>query len=260
MVLSQMDSALMTLGMVGQLLLFLILLQRRFYKTFPIFFLYILYSVLSDILFLLWFQHVSQEAYFVAFFVEKVPEFLLQLGVLYEVAQRVLSPVKRSLPKASLGVFAALVVCGTVLACFLSIHKMPVQLTLWSQYFVQLNFTVAILRLVIFSTIVFFSQMLGIGWKNHVMQIASGLLGYSVVVLMVEMLHRFSGVTDDAVYHLQEQFRIVAWCVALGYWSYVLARKEAPRREFGPKMANFLATISRKVSQDRAAVVRVYQK
>jgi hypothetical protein len=259
MALNQMDSALMTLAMVGQMLLLLILLQRRFYRTFPIFFLYILYSVLSDFLFLIWFRQTSEQAYFVAYFVDKVPEFLLELGVLYEVAQRVLSPVKKSLPKSSLAIFTAMIFGGTLVACLLSLHKMPDQLTRWSQYFVQLSFTVAILRLVIFSAIVFFSQMLGIGWKNHVMQIASGFLGYSVVVLLVEMLHRFSGVTNNAVYHFQEQFRIVAWCLALGYWSYVLAKKEAPRREFGPKMANLLVNLSHKVREDRAAAVRAYQ-
>jgi hypothetical protein len=257
MVLNQIDSALMVLGLVGQSLLLLVLLNRRFYRTFPIFFSYILYCVLTDLLFVIWFEHVSKRIYFEMYFASNVPEFLLELGVLFEVARSVVNPVKRSLPKSSLLVFGAMVVSGTMLACFLSIHSMPSQLTRWSQYFVQVHFTLAILRVVIFSAIVSFSQILGIGWKNHVMQIATGFAGYSLVILIVELLHRFSGVTNDGVYHYQEQLRIVAWCAALGYWSYALAKKEAPRKEFSPQMAKFLISISRKISDERSSVDRL---
>ena len=62
-----------------------------------------------------------------------------------------------------------------------------------------------------------FSQMLGIGWKNHVVQVATGFAGYSVVVLLFELLHRFTGATNDSGYHFQEQCRISAgsFCTVL---------------------------------------------
>jgi hypothetical protein len=260
MVYSQIDVSLATLGMVGEMLLLLVFMQRRSYQTFPIFFSYIVYALLSDFFFLVWSQHLSERAYFAAYFANNVPEFLLQIGILLEVARCVLNPVKGSLPRASLLIFAALVIGGTLLACFLSIHSVPKQLTQWSKYFIRINFTVAILRLVIFSAIVFFAQIFGIGWRNHVLPIATGFAGYSIVALLVELLHRFTGVTDNSVYHLQEQFRMVAWCLALGYWSYALAKKEAPRKEFNPKMASFLVSISSAVTKDRAATARLFEK
>jgi len=262
MVLSQIDIALMMLGMVGEMLLFFVLFKRQFYKTFPIFTAYILYALLSDLLFAILLQYLSlsKKAYFVAYFAENVPEFLFQIGILLEVARNVVDPVKRSLPKKSLLVFAAMVVSGTMLACLISMHTKSVLLTRWSQYFVQINFTVGILRLVIFSAIAFFSQMLGIGWKNHVLQIATGFAGYSILVLLVELLHRFTGVANDSVYHSLEQLRIVGWCVALGYWSYALTKNEVPRKEFSPKMASFLVSISAGVSEDRTAAARLYRK
>lgn len=260
MVYSQIDASLATLGVVGQMLLLLVFMQRRSYRTFPIFFSYIVYALLSDCLFLAWSQHLSEKAYFAAYFGNNVPEFLLQVGILLEVGWNVLNPVKSSLPKASLLILASLTVGGTALAYFLSIRSMPAQLTRWSVYFVQINFTVAILRMVIFTAIVLFSQILGIGWKNHVLPIATGFAGYSIVALLVELLHRFTGVTNNAVYHFQEQLRMVAWCLALGYWSYALAKKEAPRREFNPKMASFLVHISSAASKDRAATARLSEK
>jgi len=259
MVLSPIDVACTALSIAGEALVFAVMLRGRIFKEFPIFFGFISFSLLCDCIFLLWLPYLSAKAYFVAYFATMAPGLLLQLGVLFEVARNVLNPVKHSLPTFALAIFAGMVVGGTVLACFLSSNSAPAHLTVWAQYFVQINFTAAILQLAIFSVIVLFSQMLGIGWKNHVMQIATGFAGYCIVALLVELLHRFSGVANDAVYHLQEQFRIVAWCLALGYWRYALAKKEAPRREFGPRMANFLLSIAGEVRQRRAAAVRVPQ-
>ena len=85
---------------------------------------------------------------------------------------------------------------ATMLAMLLSRHSELAQLDRWTQYFVHLSFAVAILRLAIFAGIAGFSQFLGIGWKNHVLQIATGYLGYSIAVLAVELLHRFTGGVD----------------------------------------------------------------
>jgi len=257
---TRIDGALWILGVTGQLLLFLVLVNRRLYRTFPVFTVYILYSSVSDVLVATLFTHASQHTYFVAYFVNTVPEFLLQLGIIIEIAWNVLSPVKRSLPKASLYLLATLVLIGAFVTLIFSMNSNPSHYQGWWKVFFVTNFTFAILRLVIFLVIAFFSQMLGIGWKNHVLQIATGFASYSIVTLLVEMLHRFVGFKEAYKYHLHEQFRIVGWCMALGYWGYVLAKKEAERKEFSPKMAAFLISISEALGQNREAAVRLYRK
>jgi hypothetical protein len=247
-------------GAAGNAFLLALLIYRRLYKTFPIFTAYFLYSCLSDLCFYLWFRKLTGSAYFAAFFAVRVPELLLHLGILMEVARSVLLPVKRSLPRKALYVFAGMLVSGTVLAVLLSIRSNPAELTVWAKYFLQINFTFAILRLVIFLAIVSFSQMLGIGWRNHVLQIATGFAAYSFVILLIELGHHFAGSTDSPRYHQYEQFRIFAWYVTLGYWGFSLAKKEAPRKEFNPKMASFLVSISGVTKDNRAAASRVYRK
>jgi hypothetical protein len=254
------EIVLWALGALGDVLILGLLIFRRLYKTFPIFTAFFAYSCLSDLGFFLLSRHLSPNAYFLAYFVCRVPELLLQLGILLEVARNVLVPVKRSLPRTALLVFAAMLASGTVLALLLSIYSSPEQLTVWSKMFVQINFTFGILRLVIFLAIACFSQMLGIGWKNHVLQIATGFAGYSIVILLVELLHRFVGVTDVYRYRQHELIRIVGWCVTLGYWSFFLAKKEAPRKEFSPKMADFLVSIAGVAKENRAAASRSYRK
>jgi uncharacterized membrane protein len=179
---------------------------------------------------------------------------------LIEVGRNVLNPVKRSLPRTSLIVLVGMIVAGMALTVVLSWHSQPTQFYRWAGYFFNISFAVAILRLVIFAIIAGFSQLLGIGWKNHVLQIATGFLGYSIVILLVELLHRVKGAQDGTLYHLYEQFRIISWCMVLGYWSYTLSRAEAARKEFSPKMAEFLVSISQVARNNRTASARWYRK
>jgi uncharacterized membrane protein len=254
------DAVLLGVSLAGQLLLFFVLLKRQMYRVFPIFFTYIIYSSASDIAFLAFFRQASEHTYLLAYLANSIPEFLLQIGILIEVARNVLNPVKRSLPRASLYVFMGMIATSTLVALLLSMHSEPADLDRWSQYGVHANFGVAILRLAIFTAIASFSQMLGIGWRHHVLQIATGFLAYSVAVLLVEMLHRHTGVANESLYHLHEQFRIIGWCMVLGYWSYALSRIEAPRKEFSPKMASFLVSIGEASQNRRGASARGFRK
>jgi len=258
--LTPIDAVLWALSQGGQLLLLGLLAKRRLYRAFPIFFAYLIFTSVSDIIFSVIYQHLSPRVYLLAYFADDVPGLLLEIGILIEVARNVLNPVKRSLPRASLYVFAGMLVGATILALTLSMRSQPDDFDRWSHYLLHVHLAVAILRLAIFAAIASFSQVLGIGWRNHVLQIATGFLGYSIVVLLVEMLHHYTGVSDNSVYHLQEQFRTAGWCLALGYWSFVLAKKEAPRREFSPKMANFLVSISEVSQNNRAVSDRWYRK
>ncbi len=260
MKLNPVDAILSALSIGGALLLLAILLRRRLYRLFPIFTFFIFYSSISDLSLVVLFRHLSNNAYFAAYFADKVPEFLLQLGVLIEVGWNVFSPVKRSLPRASVYAFAFTLILGTILALLLSLHSSPAALTRWSGDFVQLTYSVAILRLVIFTGIACFSQMLGISWKNHVLQLATGFVAYSLGVLLIELTHRFLGGNDSREFHVLGLLKIAVWCTALGYWSYTLVQKEAPRKEFSPKMMNFLVLISGANKSNRLFAARLSRK
>ncbi len=257
---SRFDALLLALSLVGQLLLFMVTVRSRLYRPFPIFCLYILYASVSDIAFVTFLRHVSAQTYASAYFADNVTEFLLQIGILLEVGRSVLNPVRRSLPRIALVLFLGMLLASVVLALVLSRNSQPSELDRWSHYFVHLSFAVAILRVAIFAGIAGFSQLLGIGWKNHVLQIATGFLAYSITILLVELLHRFTGFGDQALFHLQEQFRIIVWCMILGYWSYALSRVEAARKEFSPKMAEFLISMSEVARNNRTASARWYRK
>jgi hypothetical protein len=258
--LTSIDGLLWGISLAGQLLLLAVLMRQRLYRSFPLFCAYIAYSSLSDVAFFFVFGQMSRMNAFRMFLLNDGIEFLLQIGILLEVGRNVLNPVRRSLPRASLYILGAMFIAAIGVTLLFSRQSQPADLNRWARYFVFINFAVAILRVAIFAVIGGFSQMLGIGWRNHVFQIATGLLGYSIAALLVELLHRFTGVANEPLFHFYEQLRIVVWCMVLGYWSYTLSRAEAARKEFSPKMAEFLVSISQVTRTNRSASARWYRK
>jgi uncharacterized membrane protein len=258
--LTSIDGVLWGIGLAGQLLLLAVLLKQRLYRTFPLFCVFIAYTCLSDIGLFILYSHTSQVAAYRTYSMSGGIDILLQIGILLEICRNVLNPVKRSLPRASLYIFGVMFAATVVITFLFARHSPPSEADRWAQYFLHISYAVAILRLLIFSAIAGFSQMLGIGWRNHVLQIATGLLGYSIVVLLVELLHRVTGLKDQSLFHLHDQFRIISWCMVLGYWSYALSRAEATRKEFSPKMAEFLVSMSEATRSTRTASTRWYRK
>ena len=62
---------------------------------------------------------------------------------------------------------------------------------------VPLDLTVGLLRMLIFAATAGFAQLLGIGWKNKVLQLATALSFYSAVDLIVSLVERHAGGSKD---------------------------------------------------------------
>src|ERR1700753_4361222 len=113
-------ASLALLGLVAEIALLIILLARRQYASYPVFTFYIAFNVLTDIglaaVMAAFPPHVGQSIAFVL-----LPlQYMIDLGVLFEVAWHVLRPVHPSLPPGTIRVFIGLVVLamlgGTLLA------------------------------------------------------------------------------------------------------------------------------------------------
>jgi hypothetical protein len=279
MYLANLDNVLWVLSVVGQILLLLVLIQQRLYKVFPIFTSYAVFLVLSDPFFYLALHllhgsnSVSTTAnttYFKLYFALQVPQFLLELGVLLEIASSVLRPAKRSIPGGMMVAFTALLLIGGTATYFLTGHSHSNTLfSTMGTVYVKITFGMAILRLLFFTLLALFAQMLGIGWKSHVLQLSTGLALNAAVILLTQigMSHLTPVARNTAQFAQYEmQFRllnqvgVIGYLCTLAYWSWSFARQEAPRKEFSPQMAQFLISISGAVKRDRAALARLSDK
>jgi hypothetical protein len=257
---SGLDKIFWTLSVVGNILLLGTLISRRLYRMFPVFSAFILWETLSGfLLFLVLAAHHGsfRPYYFQAYYASAILEYALELGVLFEITATVLHPAKQSLSK---GIFYSLLGAMLIIGIgsfFLAAHMNAVTLTN-HRTIIVMDTTMAILRLVTFLLIAGFSQVLGLNWKNYVLQLATGLAFYSLVMLTGELaqsqLH--AGPSYYAKYHVWSQIEVVGYLCTLYFWCYAFVKKEAPRKEFSPQMTKILVSLSGSTKRQRAVLAR----
>jgi len=241
------------LGFVSQIGLLIILVVRRHYKTFPIFTLYLAVNLLCD-LGTVAVGLISPQAARALYLASLPLQYLLELGILLEIAWNVLRPVLTSLPKGTIRVFVGLIALAVLSGILLAWHF---QDTGNKIYDIKgpLDLTVGLLRMLIFAATAGFAQVLGIGWKNKVLQLATALSFYSAVDLILSLLQRHANGSDAL-----EPFRSVAYLLEIGFLVWAFTTKEVRRREFSPQMAQFLVTLAGRAKLARTALVRMQVK
>ena len=118
--------------------------------------------------------------------------YLFDLAVLLEITWNVLRPVHASLPRGSVRAFVAAMTLSLLGGVLLAYHFGNTGNNI-EDIKVPLDLTVGLLRMLIFVTTAGFAQLLGIGWRNKVLQLATGLSFYSAVDLIVSLVARYSG-------------------------------------------------------------------
>ena len=245
---SGLDGLLWVLGVVGELLLIGIIFFRSLQRVFPIFTAYLIWVLISDpvLLFVISNPHAGVRAHYPqVYFTFNVIQFFLELSVLIEIGANVARPAKGSLPKTALLVLAGLVMLIGIGGFFFATNLNAATLTHPRTVFVA-DCTMAILRLVTFLVIAASAQLLGLGWKNHVLQLASGLAFYAAVTLVAAIArsHLRASPTYVEQYHHLLELGVVGYLCSLYYWCFAFVRKEAPRKEFSPQMTQILVSIS----------------
>jgi hypothetical protein len=219
-------------------ILILLLLRLRLYRTFPAFLVWVCWSFVNDIYFLA-INYQNNQSLLRAFEVEITIDSILMFAVLVELAWSILRPIRASLPKYSwLAIVGLILVAGSAV-WFVAGLAVPENLTPEGDAFFRLQQTGAILRVVVFLAMAGFSQLLSIGWRDRELQIATGFGFYSIVSLAVTILHTHQ-VPGTAQYHGLDRAAGASYILALTYWVFAFATREAERREFTPQMQNFL--------------------
>ncbi|MGC2164070.1 MAG: hypothetical protein WA634_19385 [Silvibacterium sp.] len=257
---SGLDHLLWTLSDAGQLLLLGVLFGRRLYRTFPVFSVYIVWQVISDLL-LAWIlsanHGVPSHGYITAYYSFAAIADVLELGVLLEIAANVLSPARQSLQRKILYFFLGTIAVVGICAFFVAAYANAATFA-HPRTFIVMDTTAAILRLITFLLVAGFSQVLGISWKNHVLQLASGLAFYSVVLLVAQLaqsrLH--AGPLYNSEYQFWGHVQTCGYLCTLYFWCYAFVKKEAPRKEFSPQMTKFLVSISGSTKRQSAVLAR----
>ncbi len=250
------DSVSVAAGLILQATLCVVLFRKGLARLYPIFVIYLLLNIVEDPL--SWFRNSYGGSYARYYFVITVLDYVLQLLIVFEIGKNVLRPSKRSIPFSITPVATVAVLLGAIVAASFS---RPVQAagTNVIQLLLQVSLGLAILKLLLFAALAGFAQMLGIGWKSHVLQLATGLAFFAGVSLLVQVsLSHVSPADPGYMIHLDGlmQFQAVAYIVTLVFWTWAFSRNEAPRKDFTPQMQEVLVTIAQSAKRTRLAVTR----
>jgi hypothetical protein len=242
------------LCLIAEISLFVVLVARRQYRLFPVFTICIAFSLLNDIgvgaLLVVYSTHVARS---VAFTLLPLG-YLLDLAVLLEITWNVLRPVHTSLPHGSVRAFVVAVALALLGGVLLAYHFGNTGNKI-QDIKVPLDLTVGLLRMLIFAATAGFAQLLGIGWRDKVLQLATGLSFYSAVDLIVSLVGRYNGDSPAL-----ESTRLVAATLELGFFVWVFTTKDVRRREFSPQMEQFLVTLAGRTKLARTTLVRTQVK
>jgi hypothetical protein len=228
-----------------------LLFSRRIWRTLPIFCLYCIWDVLSNVGALL-ITHLYPAAYFKAYFAQTIIDSILQFGVLVELAWSLLRPLRASLPRKTLIILGALILlAGAAVWPFAPVQGFT-HVTRQVHLLMQLQQTTSILRILFFLFLAAGSNFLSISWRDRELQVASGL-GFASLIGVTTVMLQAHETTASQFRHLN-QISVAGYLCCVSYWAYCFLQKEAERREFTPKMQSFLLTVAGAAHSSRVAL------
>lgn len=259
---SGIDQAIWLAGYLAEITLFSVLVAREEYKRYPIFLASIAFLIIEDPTIYCASKHGSSLLYYQTSALSAAIDSLLQLGVMFEIAYKVLKPARNSAPRGLLIALGTAVLLGVAITAAWTSKAQGSSGPLANVFSLiqQINFSFAFLRLSLFALIAGFSQMLGITWKSHVIRLAAGLAFYSAVSVVVQVtishLPKGNHAMYNRDYYLLSYTQVIAYIGALVFWVWSFLQKDAPRREFTPQMERILVTISQTARRNRVSLSR----
>jgi hypothetical protein len=252
------DSIGLATGLLLQASLCVVLFRKGLARLYPIFVIYLLLNLAEDPMSLVW--NSSSEAYTRYYFVVTILDYILQLLIVFEIGKNVIRPSRRSIPFPILPVATVCVLLCALIAASFAPQVQTVGTGTLIQLSLRVTLALAILKLLLFAALAGFAQVLGIGWKSHVLQLATGLAFFAAVSLFIQITssHVTIADRDQYVHHLDRlmQIQSVAYNLTLVFWIWAFSRNEAPRKDFTPQMQEVLVTIAESAKRTRLTVTR----
>lgn len=245
--LSAFDLLLIASTSLGVTSLFAVLLVRNRWREFPVFTIFAGFeSILIPFLFVTS-RYGSRDLYSQVFWVSVFIEFVLQLGVVGEIARIVMRPTGTWIRDAK-KTFVIWGTIGVLLAAAIPWLVSPPSPTFLGRLEVRGNLFTSLVICELIAVITRTSKSLGLGWRNHVMALGNGWTAWAVIAILVDGLHSYLGVRAD--FALLEHVRMVVWLAALGYWNVQFWLEEPVRKPISPELSDYIQNLHRRMKMD----------
>jgi heme/copper-type cytochrome/quinol oxidase subunit 4 len=246
------DTRLLISGVFLEVAVAALLTWRRSWRSLPVFYVYILWSLVSDCGMPLLERHYGIYAYIKLYIAEMSLDSLLQYAVIIELAASVLRPYRLARPRWFLPAFALVIILIGIAIWPLTASQVLTSYPMVEIELLRLQQVFAIIRILFFLAMAASSHLFAIGWRDRELQVATGFGLYSLVSLAVSILHAHQPYSEQ--FHRLDQLVALSYVASLIYWVICFARKPALRRSINPNMERFLATLASTASSQRATL------
>jgi hypothetical protein len=231
---------------VNVVLLFILVSKKRI-REFPVFSVWIGFLTAEMAVLFLIYRWGSDHSYSVVYWSCVLVDFLLQLGVVMEIARIVLRPTGTWIFDAW-GRFLVSGCVGIVIAAStaLLLHpKANSSLDIWE---IRGNLFTGIIIVELFSAMTGAANRLGLQWRSHVMGLGQGLFLWSTIAVLVDALHNVLG--RYRWFTTLDNLRVSVWIAAAIYWTLVFWKPERKRNPLSPEMEQYLLDLHHRVKFD----------
>lgn len=237
MQLSAIDWTLWAAGFLGHAAVLFALWRKGGWRSFPWFTAWIVAGLLRTTTLFMLHKHGQTNLYSKVYWYGQLPELLLQLGVVWDLARALLRPQGRWMyGTRRLAVVGAII--AVIFALGLTWTAAPTAPTsLWS-FLIRGNlFSVALVSELALAVIVT-AQYFGLAWRHWVFGLAAGWMVLCLVTFGVEAAHSYFGY--GKLYHSLVHVRMYAELIAFAVWIVVFSRPQPVVRPISPELLNAL--------------------
>lgn len=247
MKLSGLEIGLWMAGFIGQFVLCAVMLFHRRWKEFPVFSALMLFEAVWGLAGYILYRYSLLVWYTRVYWAACIPDFLLQLGVIWEIARIVLKPTGSWIVDARRqfvlwGVTASLVAAG--LLWLIAIPETSLIGRVKVLGFAYSDILICELCLVI----LFAAKHLGLGWRNHIMALVQGWTIWVLASLLVDGFHSVYGA--DVHFQDFEHIRNAVYVASIIYWTFQFWQDEPARRAISPELSEYILELHRRVQKD----------
>jgi hypothetical protein len=235
-------------------LLFVLLFRRR-WRTFPILTAWMAFLLLRSVLLFLIYQsspmHLSSYLtwlwYTRVYVVGGWIDFILQLGLVFEIARIVLRPTG-TWARDARAQFAAAGFGGIALAALVAWLVSPPAWSARYAWQIRGDLFTSLVICELFVAMALTANRLGLGWRNHVIAVGQGLTAWTSLMVVTTALQSFLG--TKRYYLGLDHARGLAYIAAVTWMTLQLWRDEPERKPISADLQEYILALHRRVEYD----------
>jgi len=232
---------------LSEAVLFAILVMRCRWRSFPVFTTCMGVETVMNLLFLIPILNGSRRLYWWIYFSTVLLEFLMQLGLVWEIARIVMRPTGTWVHDAR----RRFILWGTAGILFAAVVPFLVPITAatpFGRMELRGNLFTSLVFCELIAVVTRTSKSLGLGWRNHVMALSDGWTIWVVVATLTDGLQTYSGLAS--YYNDLEFVRMAVFLVVVLYWMVQFWLDEPARQPVSPELSAYIQTLHEQIKSD----------